>query len=322
MSKDPFDPSSRMANHERWRMQYRLKRYSKHLTRAELNKRIRDIFLNLLLVTEDGKVGMLPINQTGIMWMEKWTHMLEEMVIRYGPFPSGFERDVLHSEPFPNFASELATAAARRMKSLKLKPGRPQIKLGKRKYMQALYFEGKLRIQPASFFQAPNHNGAIRDDELTIGISTSLNRDQVLKIVANPQDVPSELLDQRMDLELQHRSDFWLYCVTKSVNPRLFVDFEADSCVIIRNPEEFQKRLYEAALTTMPDVEVYTGDAIYFDPLLPSKGIPFIPLTKPFGYSYQNEFRYCWQPKQPIAKLSYIDLQLGDLRDISELVEV
>lgn len=303
-------------------MQYRQRRYCAHLTRDELNKRIRDIMLNMLRLTGDAKVGLMPVDPAGVMWMEKWTHVLEEMVIRYGPFPSGFESDVLHSEPFPDFVSELAGKAARRMTSLKLRPGRIQIKLGKRDFMRALYHEGRLRIQPASFFQAPDHNGAIRDDELTIGISANLNRDAVIKFVSNPQDVPDEIPDQRLDLGLRHKSDFWLYCVTKSVEPRLFVDFEADACVIIRNPQAFQRRLFDAAASAMPEVNAHSGDAVYFDPLLPPKGIPFIPLTKPFGYAYQQEFRYYWQPITAAAKLEHIDLSLGSLSDISELIEL
>jgi hypothetical protein len=34
--------------HVFWREQYRAHRYARHLTRPELNKRIRDILLNLL----------------------------------------------------------------------------------------------------------------------------------------------------------------------------------------------------------------------------------------------------------------------------------
>ncbi len=102
--------------------------------------------------------------------MGKWTHVLEEMQLRYGPYPAGFTREILHSEPFPDFASELAAKAATKLSSLGLKTGEVFIKFGKRKYMEALYEAGTLRIQPASYFLERDHAGAIRDDELSLKI--------------------------------------------------------------------------------------------------------------------------------------------------------
>lgn len=123
--------------HERWRREYRRSRYAQHLTRPELNKRIHDIVLNMLRVTPEAKIGVFPVNGTSAVFWEKWTHVLEEMALRYGPYPSGFDRNIPHSEPFPDFASELAGKAARRMSELQLQPGTVFIKLGQRKYMDS-----------------------------------------------------------------------------------------------------------------------------------------------------------------------------------------
>ena len=38
------------------RRQYDQRRYARHLSQSELNKRIRDLFLNLLRVTSDTKI--------------------------------------------------------------------------------------------------------------------------------------------------------------------------------------------------------------------------------------------------------------------------
>ena len=40
-----------------------------------------------------------------------------------------------------------------------------------------------IRIQPASFFARPDHNGAVRDDELTLNMAVALTRDDVIKLV-------------------------------------------------------------------------------------------------------------------------------------------
>lgn len=164
--------------HEHWREQYRAARYARLLDR-ELNKRIRDIVLNLLVLTPQAKIGLPPMDGEAALWMEKWTHV----ALQHGPYPAGFERDILHSEPFPDFASELAKKAARRMSALNLEPGNMLIKLGKRMHMEGLHREGSLRIQPASYFLEGAHNGAVRDDELTIPLSFALTREDVVKLV-------------------------------------------------------------------------------------------------------------------------------------------
>jgi len=310
----------RLPRHQFWRRQYRERRYARHLSQPELNKRIRDILLNLLLVTADAKIGLLPIDNESAVWIEKWTHVLEEMQLRYGPYPAGFTREILHSEPFPDFASDLAAKAARKLSSLGLQKNEMFIKFGRRTYMERLYDAGELRIQPASFFLARDHTGAVRDDELTLPLSFVLSRDDVAKVVVNPQDVPPNAPKQRVDVQFRWPSDYWLYCVTNSVEPRLFVDFKADACVIIRDRHTFRQMLRKASEQNLPGTAMREGPAIYIDPLLPRSVDVFVPLCKHFGYSYQEEYRFCWLPASPDRKLAHVDVQIGRLREIADLI--
>ena len=123
----------------------------------------------------------------------------------------------------------------RKMSSLGLRKGGVFIKFGQRVHMEALHERGALRIQPAHFFSHKDHTGAVRDDELTLPISIALSRDDVVKLVRNPQDIPPNASDQRVDIRFTWPTDYWLYCVTSSIEPRLFVDFNADACVIVRD---------------------------------------------------------------------------------------
>ena len=148
-----------LPRHVAQRRQYDSRRYARHLSQSELNQRIHDIFLNLLRVNQEAKIGIGPITKESSIWIEKWTHVLEEMQLRHGPFPSGFTPEILHSEPFPNFASDLAERAARRLSSIGLKRGDVFIKFGKRTYMERLHESGALRIQPATYFAQTDHNG-------------------------------------------------------------------------------------------------------------------------------------------------------------------
>jgi hypothetical protein len=294
--------------------------YARHLSQPELNKRIRDIVLNLLILTPEAKVGLLPVSDDAALWMEKWTHVLEEMQLRYGPYPAGFTRDVLHSEPFPDFVSELAGRAAEKLSSLGLRPNEVLTKFGRQAHMQSLFEHGALRIQPASFFSQPIHAGAVRDDELTLPLSFVLSRDDVVKLVLNPQDVPSYASDQRVDVRLEYPTDYWLYCVTLSVEPRLFVDFDSDTCVIIKNRQAFSERLRAASANELASIPMREGPAIYIDPLLPKSINVVVPFCKHFGYSYQQEYRFCWLPIQTAKHLPYVDMRMGSLRDIADFV--
>jgi len=309
-----------MPRHVFWRRQYDAKRYMRHLSRPELNRRIRDIFLNLLRLTPEAKIGVFEINDQNAIWLEKWTHVLEEMQLRHGPYPAGFTREILHSEPFPDFASALAGKAANALSSLGLKAGDVFLKFGKRKHMEALYENGALRIQPASFFGHKDLIGAVQDDELRLPFSFVLTREDVVKLVINPQDVPEKIPEQRVDVRFVSPTDYWLYCVTTSVEPRLFVDFEADACVIVRDRKKFQDCLREAARGNLKDAAMFEGPAQYIDPLLPSSAKVFIPLCKHFGYSYQEEYRFCWLPASATQALAHVDVRLGSLKDIASLI--
>ena len=68
-----------------WRRQYDARRYARHLSQSELNQRIRDVILNMLCLTPEAKIGLWPITLESAIWMEKWTHVLEEIQLRHGP---------------------------------------------------------------------------------------------------------------------------------------------------------------------------------------------------------------------------------------------
>jgi hypothetical protein len=302
------------------RRQYDLKRYARHLSQPELNRRVRDIFINLLILTPEAKIGVLDLNKENAVWMEKWTHVLEEMQLRYGPYPSGFTPDIMHSEQFPDFASALARKAAKKLSALGLRKGDVFLKFGQRQYMEALYKTGALRIQPASFFRDSNLTSAVQDDELRLPFSFGLTREDVIKLVRNPQDVPPVIPEQRVDVQFKLGSDYWLYCVSRAVEPRLFVDFRADSCVIIRDKDEFRRRLSESSKENLGSVTMMEGPANYIDPLLPKSANVFVPLCKHFRYSYQDEYRFCWLPSSSVQRLSHVNIRIGSLGEIADLV--
>ncbi len=317
------------SRHIYWRRQYDQRRYMRHLNQHALNYRFRDILLNMLRLQAKPRpvVGFAPLENDGPIWLEKFTHVLEEFQIRYGPHPNGFRPEMISSaqEPFPNFASELAKKAAARMASLRLRPGEVLIKFGQRRHMEALLKRGALRLQPASYFFNRDHNVACRDNELCFDLSMALTRDDIVTLVQNPRDVPQVVRDQHVNVRVSCPTDFWIYCLTNSVEPRLFVDFNADSCVIIRNRDAFRHLVSASAACepTLAATTMHNANVTYIDPLLPTKKFSvdmFIPLVKHFAYTYQDEFRFCWVPNASRKQVAPIDLQIGNLSEIADLV--
>jgi hypothetical protein len=305
---------------DHWRLSYRENRYCRHLTQAELNRRVRDIFLNFLRLTPDAKVGLPPMSAAGIKWMVLWTHVLEEMRLRHGPYPNGFTREILHREPYPDFAGELAQKAASVLVSRGVSSGNVLIKYGKPEWMASLYEHGRFRVQSAGYYSKPDHNGAVRDDELSLQVSLALNRCDIVNVVTNPQDVPAEAPDQRFDVDFRHPTDYWMYCLTSSVEPRHFVDFDCTACVVIRDRSEFIRRLQAVQDKYFPGTVRRHGLATYIDPLQPSTARIDLPMSKHFRFAYQDEYRFVWEPVKRTREVTHVDVALGSLRDISELV--
>lgn len=306
--------------HIQARRQYDRNRYARHLSQQELDRRIRDIVLNLVNLTLEAKIGLPGVDAQGLIWMEKFIHVLEEMQLRHGPFPAGFTPNIFHSEPFPNLASTRAQKAAEVYKKEALTPESVLIKYGRRDHMERLVLDGSLRIQPASYFSRTGLNGAVRDDERRLPLSFALSREDIRKIVLNPQDVPDMTPDQRVDIIVQSPGDYWMYCLTESIGPRLFVDFEADACVILRDRKEFAERLFSVASATLDGAMCQAKAVEYIDPLLPKTVEIFLPFAKHFGYSYQSEYRFCWFPQNPARELQHVDLTLGSLKGIADLI--
>ncbi len=304
--------------HEQWRAWYRSDRYLRGITQLELNRRFRDLVRNVVILTPDAKIGLPPLNSDGIEWMQLITHALEEFRLIYGPYPAGFTGEIHREEKFPDFASALAHKAASALDNRGLKSREVFLKYGKPEHMAALFEDGRLRVHPASEYSKPDHNGAVRDDELALEISLHLTRDTIRNVVINPQDVSEDLEWKRVEFRFSRPNDFWLYCLSASAEPRLFVDFNSSACVIIRNRDEFRRRLVAAGAAAFPSSRARDGSAVYIDPLRPRRARIDVPMSKHFKYAYQVEHRFVWEPAG--GPLAHADLVLGSLKDIAELV--
>lgn len=274
--------------------------------------------LVILTLTREAKIGVVGGDAEGMRWWELFTHVCEEMALRFGPFPTDFSNEMFHTDPVPDFVGELGKRAASKLEHLR--GSNVAIKFGKPEHMRALFENGSLRIQPASFYVQPDHNGAIRDDELALDISLNLDRDVILQLVSNPQDVPMAPLSQRMDMSWESNTDYWLYCVTTALTPRLFVDFDAEACVVIKDLPRFKDAIQSWVSAEIGCCKITNGPVAYIDPVLPPSGMIDVPMSKHFRYSYQREYRFVWLPPEPKSSLEYLDVQIGSLEEYGELI--
>ena len=142
-----------MQRHEIWRLKYRQRRYLRLADDGVLDRRFKDIINNLMTLTPEGKIGVLPVTEAGVRWMTLFTHVLEEYALRGRGLP------VADDAPF---VKPTAPDLPRSAKIEIPERGRSLVKLGKSIYMQELYEKGRLRIAPAASYEDPSLNPAIR----------------------------------------------------------------------------------------------------------------------------------------------------------------
>ena len=312
------DPQTPLARHEIWRFQYRQRPYLKDASDDALAQRLKDVMNNVSTLTPEGKIGLLPIGPDGERWMVLFTHVHEEYVSR-GAFPP-----ILSDMPFPQPTAPDLPKSVVALKKIKMpNPGQNLIKLGKRAHMQELYEHGRVRIAPASSYSDSSLNYVVKDDELKFervipGSEVTITFTD--RQTGEPKNVkPIGEVTNTISLA----TNYYIYCMTHILDYRLFDDFGADSCVIIREPAAFCTRLQDAMQTRLPDWLDWNQPVDYIDPYLHrEKNFDFI-FSKHFRFWYQQEYRIAWIPERGgRTHLEPFFVELGSLEQISEIVSI
>lgn len=310
-----------MKRHEMWRAQYRTRRHMEHLAEDELRQRAKDVFLNQLVLTNEAKIGLPPINAEGQYWMIQGTHVLEEFVIRYGPYPAGFTNGFMKDISIPRPDVPLAEFAAKAVQSREVAQGTYIVKYGKAQYLKQAFGNGKIRIAPAASYSDPSLNPAIRDEELELTIQPPPSEFRMEIIDPNTGEKKGDIKPIGNKITTSSQTNYYIYCLSHLFTPRLFLDFDhADACLLITNPQKFIKRIVKEFEQVATGFIVMAKPVRYIDPLNTRLDDIEIFFCKHFRYAYQKEFRIVWLPHEPCQKLDYVYLTLGSLEDVCELI--
>ena len=323
--------------YDEWTQEYRENRYLRFVNRKALHQRFQDIWVNTQVITRSGKLGLT----TDDRWFRLLQHVITEMRLRGEP-PESWNHDPRVLEALPFKDGDLCRKAA----EVVAPRGTDHVvivKYGKRENMEKL-IRGEMYFNSASKYNASVHNLAVRDNELEIefngGIVRSTcpmrfysrddpppeNRDfEFLPIYKCPKLELRETNNEYATTSIKMSTDYWMFCMANVLDQRLFADFEADCCLVIRQIP-FVHRVRRAVTMQLPNVTNSFGRVNYVDPLGAfspevqiNHSIP-IHMTKIFRYAYQREVRFTFLPRKHQQELEPMKIQIGSIADIAELV--
>jgi hypothetical protein len=297
----------RWERHQLVAEDYKRNRYLMSLTNDALSRRTEDVFSNMFWITEDGKTGLDIRNPQFQYWSDLNSELQQEYLFRGTLLKDCYS--LFRRENFPQ--SVFATNV--RGKGLISAP--PSLRQGflfrysKKQFLERLLRRGTLCLNPGSGYKDPSLNASVRDDEL----SAEILFDPFL-MLRNEQ--PSRLRRAKVT----SRTDYYALCMSSRFGNRLLLDFEAEACLIIRDPQAFLQRIKAAAVDRLPEWNIELNKVEYFDPLRANPTQVDLTWSKHFRFAYQDEVRLACVPPNPIAKLAPVLLEIGNLEDIAEIV--
>lgn len=293
-----------------------------YLKKDDLQQRAKDVFNNLILLNEESKISLPKLSSETEKWMILWTHVLEEFVIRFGPYPSGFTTSFMKNVRIPDPRSTLASKAANAVKTTSLPPRDYLFKYGKSKYLKQILNEKQIRISPASSYDDPSLNSAIRDKELELSICPSPSELKMKAYDGKTGEYKGDINPQNFVYTTRSKTNYYIYCLSLSFAPRLFLDFDADACLVIRKPSEFEEMMLSTFETKVQNWSGIGQKVVYIDTLNYSMADIDIFSSKEFRYAYQREYRFIWLPPAPVQNLNCIFIEVPNIEEYCYLVDI
>ncbi len=176
---------------------------------------------------------------------------------------------------------------------------------------------GKIRISPASFYSDPSLNNAIRDDELSFTIKSRANK----HVFKNEENVKIPAIGN-VEFKLEAQTNYFVHCFSSNYTLREFDDFEADTCIVIKEPSLFIKKMMSCVKENKQKFRGFASGVKYIDPLNVSPSEVDIFFAKHFKYTYQNEYRAIWLPMVATKFLEPFFIEVGSMHKYAEIIRI
>jgi hypothetical protein len=297
---------------------YARDRFMASLSRDAIAKRASDIFLNLSTSRDDD--AAMPAATRDMLqgyWFSRFAEIYVELELRGDASRQTLNELVGKEEWTGSFktANQLFNGPLRFPADLQ----RPYlVKYEQKQYVGPMLEQGRIRISPASIYNDSSLNVATRDNELQAELFVSPLERAGFGGVPGPL---AAMIHERRPLIKALGTNFYVFCCSTRAMTRLAHDFRRDACMVIRDVDAFRTRLDAAVRKTLGDWRFITAKVEYYDPLAVNEIEVDVLTWKHFRHAYQEETRFAWLPPAPLHDLKPIDVELGSLTDICELVD-
>jgi len=290
---------------EFWEFQYQVYRYLERVTDGLLIERYKDILRNMkALISRDRDAIPIQSHLSSWYWFRKEYQTRLEFALRDVSLPVASPHDI-------TFNNEVMGAPIR--------PRHPNagdvlFRYDKRPHIEKLAHEGQIRIRPASDFQQMERDRARQDEECSkksflagahARITTQDGRN--IPILGNVEQTVS-------------MPNYYVFCMACDWDPELFTDFEADTCMVIKDAELFARRIEISAASQLPGWYFHHSLVQYFDPYERLRNEYFdAGISKNFRFAYQREYRFLWFSQDGDVPDGFKFLELGSLGNLAEV---
>jgi hypothetical protein len=283
---------------------------------AAIRQRQADIYANLWSTDPSGNVRGLIDPRRRKFFLSKAVELVAEQYAR-GEITkiTLTERDIIssYSQKY-KFPTTIETTRIPQAPFL--------VRFSKWKYNEDALNSGRIRISPASHYADSSLNSAQYDEELRhFSVTPHERLEFVLYGVDTPGGAEHVLPHEPLELfRYMEVPNFYVLCCSSQYGLRMFHDFEADSALVIRDIDEFSKRL-DAAVSQFVQSGFCQGQVSYYDPYIINRKHLIPGFSKHFRYAYQDEYRFIWTPK-PTEQLTPFFVDIGPMHEIAELIRL
>jgi hypothetical protein len=190
-------------------------------------------------------------------------------------------------------------------------------KYGDFKHMKDMINFGSVKFSPPQTFKDINDGQGRRDIEYE---KASYTRGSSVKMTTlDGRKVPNI-----GSLKKCYGGPFYhMACFSCEWQHTMFSDFNANSCVMITDPQEFSRRIERARGNLYAGWYFQDNPIQYYDPYEVYKNTYIdAAMTKDFKFSYQKEYRFIFSNHADSQKPDWQILQIGNCSDIMQLFDI